>query len=162
MTEHNQNDKQLDDYLSGKSPLSDRYRQLDSLQPRAEVEASILQAARVEVSSRRGHRHWAVPLAIAAILLLGISVLWWQQRPTPPILNNTESAAPSPAQSLPSQVDRSLHDNPVADQWLSRILKMQQAGKTTQAAAEFKKFRQAYPAYSIDQNRFGALQQYDQ
>lgn len=162
MTERKHNDQPLDDYLNGKSPISDHYRQLDGSQPGADIDARILQAARREAHARQTRRHWRVPLAIAATLVLGISILWWQQHPTTPPLNSTQSAAPSPDKSLPDQVDRSLHDNPAADQWLSRILKLQQAGKTAQAAAEFKKFRQAYPAYSIDQQRFGALQQYDQ
>lgn len=162
MTKHNLSKQQLDEYLSGRSALSDRYRQLDAGQPSQDIDTNILQAARTGLSARRHRRRWVVPLAIAATLLLGISVLWWQQHPTPSALNNTESAAPTPDKTLPTQVDRSLHDNSVADQWLSRILKLQQAGKSAQAAAEFKKFRKAYPLYSIDQERFGALQKYDQ
>jgi len=161
MTEHNADDKQLNDYLRGKSPLSDLYQRLPAEAPNAHTDTVILAAAKHAHKTKPRYLRWALPAAIAAILLLGVSLLWWQQTPSPGLNNDTQSAAPSPQQTLPQQLDRTLHNNPVADHWLEQILKLHKAGKTVQAAAEFHRFRKTYPAYSMDLQRFGALQAYD-
>jgi hypothetical protein len=161
MTEHNAEDKRLNDYLSGKSPLSALYQQLPADAPNAHTDAAILAAAKHAHTTKPRYLRWALPAAIAAILLLGVSLLWWQQTQPPGLSNNTQSAAPAPEQTLPQQLDRTLHNNPQADQWLEQILKLHKAGKTVQAAKEFHRFRKAYPAYSMDLQRFGALQVYD-
>lgn len=161
MTEQNSNDKPLNAYLTGKTTLSDAYQQLPADEPRVDTDVTILAAAKRETNAKRRHQRWTIPSAIAAMLVIGVSLLWWQQNKTPDLLSNKESAAPAQEKTLPQQVDSTLHQNPVADRWLEQILKLHQAGKTTQAAAEFKKFREAYPAYSMDMDRFAALQQYD-
>lgn len=162
MTEQNTTDKQLNDYLSGKSPLSGLYQQLTADEPSAKTDAVILAEARHEKKSKPRGLHWRIPAAIAAMLIVGISLLWWQQKQTPSPTDYKESAAPTRPGSLPQHIDRNLHDNPAADQWLERILTLHTAGKTAQAAAEFKKFRDVYPAYTLDTRRFGDLRQYDQ
>jgi len=158
MTEANNQDKDLQDYLSGDTALSDHYRHLQSGEPDQETDHVILAAAQREVS-RRTRARWYLPAAIAAMLLIGASVIIWQQPALPPEQHNT--AAPTTDTQVPQQVDRMLHNNPTADRWLERILVLHQSGKHAEAAREFYKFRQAYPAYSLDSNRFGALRQYD-
>lgn len=162
MTDHQQPDKDLDDYLHGKSILSDNYQQLPADEPDAKTDIAILAAARRATSGKSRRLAWTIPAAVAAILLVGVSLVWWQQEQTSIPINYKESAAPGQEGTLPNQIDRTLHDNPAADQWLERILKLHNAGKTDQAEAEFKKFREAYPTYSLDPRRFGDLQQYDQ
>jgi hypothetical protein len=166
MAEQNHDDKLLNDYLTGKSGLSEKYQQLSAGQPHPDTDAMILAAAKREAHSQpAGLSHktsrWLVPLAIAALLLLGIGIFWQQQAPFEEAIDNKSSAAPQPETSLPSQVEKSLHANPAAEQWLDAILKLHNAGNTAKAAAEFKKFRQTYPAYTIDSDRYAALLQYD-
>jgi len=158
MTEANNQDKDLQDDLTGNTALSDHYRQLQSSEPGLETDRAILAAAHHEIS-RRPHARWYLPAAVAALLLIGASVIFWQQPALPP--NQHNAAAPAPDSQLPQQVDSMLHDNPTADRWLEHILALQQSGKHAEAAREFRKFRQAYPAYSLDPKRFGALRQYD-
>jgi hypothetical protein len=158
MTESKDQDKALHDYLTGNTALSGQYRRLHSDEPQQETDRAILAAAQQEVS-RHAHARWYIPAAVAAMLVIGASIIFWQQPSTPPAQHN--AAAPAPDTQLPQQVDRMLHDNPSADRWLERILKLHQSGKTAEAAREFQKFRQAYPAYSLDPERFGALSQYD-
>lgn len=160
MTDQKTDETILGDYLRGKSAFSDLYQRLSANEPSAGTDATILAAAKRATSAKSRHRHWAIPAAIAALLLVGISLLWWQQQSSE-LTTNKESAAPPSTGTLPQQIDRTLHNNPIADQWLVKILKLHNAGNTAEAAKEYKKFRQTYPAYSIDQQRFGALQQYD-
>jgi hypothetical protein len=162
MTEQKTDDTHLNVYLTGKSALSDRYQQLPADRPSAHLDNAILTAAKREIHAKQHRLRWILPAAIAAMLIIGVSVLWWQQFKTPVPIDNKESGAPPQESVLPQQIDRSLHNNPAADRWLVQILKLHTDGKTAQAAEEFKKFRQAYPAYTVDQQRFGALQQYDE
>lgn len=162
MTEQNTEDKRLNDYLSGKTPLSALYQQLPADAPHARTDAIIQAAAKQAHKRKPRYLRWTLPAAIAAILLLGISLRWWQQ--TQPIVpnNETQAEAPGPTQTQPQQLEQTLHNNPKADRWLEQILKLHKAGNTVQAAKEFHRFRKTYPAYSIDLQRFGALQVYDQ
>lgn len=161
MTESHHHDKHLDEHLRGKSAVSNLYQKLHADEPASQTDAAILAAARHTARSKSRRAGWMIPAAIAAILIIGISLVWWRQYQTPTPIDIQESAAPTQPGSLLQQIDRSLHDNPAADQWLERILKLHTDGKTGQAAAEFKKFRRAFPAYSLDPQRFGELQQYD-
>ena len=161
MTEQNREDRHLNTYLHGKSALSELYQQVAGGEPSARTDATILAAAKRAGRAKPRRAHWTIPLALAAMLIIGVSLVWWQQLQLTEPDTSMESAAPAREQTLPQQLDRSLHDNPAADQWLEKILGLHNAGKTDQAAAEFRKFRLAYPAYSIDQHRFAALQQYD-
>ncbi len=161
MTKQHDQNKQLDDYLHGKSGISKLYQQLTAGEPDAKTDATILAASRHTAIIKPRILRWMIPAAIAAILVLGVSLFWEQQHRTPAPDNAMESAAPGQQGSFPQQLDRTLHDNPTADQWLEQIQKLHTAGKTEQAATEFKKFRLAYPAYTLDRHRFGELQQYD-
>ena len=73
-------DKILDEYLKGKSHLSDSYKQIALDLPGVEVDSSILAASRREVNARpkpvgvEGWRKWQVPLSIAAVLVISASL----------------------------------------------------------------------------------------
>lgn len=143
------------------SAISDLYRQIQASEPNTKVDAKILAAAHHSVQKTKYRRAWTIPAAIAAMLLIGLSIFWWQHLQAPMPIDNKVSSAPIASDGLSQQVDKNLHDNLVADQWLERILKLNNAGKHDQAAEEFRQFRQAYPVYSLDKQRFGALLQYD-
>jgi len=71
-------DKTLQDYLAGDSPLSARYAALGDEQPPAELDEKILAAAKesskvVPLDPRRGR--WGASLAVAATVLLCVSVV---------------------------------------------------------------------------------------
>jgi hypothetical protein len=73
-------DKILDEYLAGKSHLSDAYKKLVIEQPDPATDLAILAASRREVHAgpqRAGtgaKRNWTMPLSIAAVLALSVSL----------------------------------------------------------------------------------------
>ena len=54
--------------------VSARYREAATDEPSARIDAAILQAAREEASRGKGRRVWQVPAAVAAVLVIGISL----------------------------------------------------------------------------------------
>jgi hypothetical protein len=74
-------DKGLEQYLDGKSPLSDAYRAEAGEQPPATVDAAIVKAAREEAAAGKrstlnpfGGR-WVVPASLAAMLVLAVGLV---------------------------------------------------------------------------------------
>jgi hypothetical protein len=73
-------DKILDEYLAGKSHLSDSYKNIATDLPGLDIDTSILAASRREVSARpkplgtERWRKWQVPLSIAAVLVISASL----------------------------------------------------------------------------------------
>jgi hypothetical protein len=73
-------DKILDEYLAGKSHLSDSYKQIALDLPGVEIDSSILAASRREVNARpkplgaEGWRKWQMPFSIAAVLVISASL----------------------------------------------------------------------------------------
>lgn len=161
MTKQTHQDKQHDINPRTAAAISELYRQIQADEPDAKVDATILAAAHHSVQKKTLHRAWTIPASIAAILLIGLSVFWWQYLQVPIPSDNKVSSAPTSSDSLSQQVDQTLHDNTAANQWLERILKLHNEGKNKLAAEEFQKFRRAYPVYSLDRQRFGELEQYD-
>lgn len=166
MAEQKTEDKLLSDYLAGKSGLSGLYQQIPADNPNATTDELILAAARGKGRTEQKvlplrHLRWTIPVAIAAMLIISVSVLWWQYAEPPQLIDSKQSAAPPHETTLPQEIDSKLHENAAAEQWLEKILKLHLAGHHEQASEEYKKFRQLYPAYSIDAERFGTLQIYD-
>lgn len=54
--------------------VSARYRVAATDEPSARIDAAILQAAREETSRRKGMRVWRVPAAVAAVVVIGVSL----------------------------------------------------------------------------------------
>lgn len=75
-------DRELDQYLAGKHPLTARYRAAKgSDTPPPELDAAILSAARTATPRRRRSvRRWAVPVGLAASLMVAGPLVWqvWQ------------------------------------------------------------------------------------
>ena len=73
-------DKILDEYLAGKSHLSDAYKNIATDIPGMDMDASILAASRREVNARpklygaEGWRKWQIPFSIAAVLVISASL----------------------------------------------------------------------------------------
>lgn len=75
-------DRELDQYLAGQHPLSARYREAKASDtPPPELDAAILASARAATPRpRRSVRRWALPMGLAASLMLGGPLVWqmWQ------------------------------------------------------------------------------------
>lgn len=74
-------DRELDDYLAGRSPLSARYRAASRETPAPELGRAILDHARAAVRQTPAMRpswqqRWAVPVGIAATLVVGVDLAW--------------------------------------------------------------------------------------
>lgn len=83
--------------------VSQAYQTLDKETTPAALDENILAAARREVGSRPQKvsfsRRWAIPVSIAAVIVLSVSLFTMQQIPTP--LETTSAPKPEPAISIP-------------------------------------------------------------
>ncbi len=91
--------------------LAERYRALGSEQPPPALDAKILAAARRETHLRRAPRRWVLPLSLAALLVLSVSVTLQMQHERPDLENETAAPAQAgkaavPAAPAPSAADR--------------------------------------------------------
>ena len=80
-------DKHLEEYLSGKDGISSLYAQRPPEEPSATVDESILQASRDAVSRKNPGTgpfsgHWQIPAALAAVLVLAVGItLTFEKQP---------------------------------------------------------------------------------
>lgn len=81
MATGNHEDRELHEYLSGESPLSESYRRQGVETPPLSVDNAILAAARREAKSRSRPAigpfgsHWLVPASVAAVLVIAIGLV---------------------------------------------------------------------------------------
>ena len=71
-------DKKFEEYLEGKSPVSEKYAEFGAVDPPAELDAAILAEARRAAkthSHSTGKRSWAVPLSVAATVMICFSLV---------------------------------------------------------------------------------------
>jgi heat shock protein HslJ len=71
----NDNDKELNDYLQGNSELSQRYQRDKGSGPPTYLDKLILDAAKNEIKPHHMPR-WTVPLSIAAVMVIGVSIVF--------------------------------------------------------------------------------------
>ena len=71
----NDNDKEMNDYLQGNSELSQRYQRDKGSGPPVHLDNLILDAAKNEIKPRHMPR-WTVPLSIAAVMVIGVSIVF--------------------------------------------------------------------------------------
>lgn len=96
-------DRELDDYLAGRSPLSARYRAASRETPAPELDRAILEHARAVVrqpstAKPSWQQRWAVPVGIAATLVVGVDLAWRVSDRA-----RSEEAASAPAAFDPSE-----------------------------------------------------------
>lgn len=107
MSNSHDNDKVLDEYLSGDSEISRRYRAESKEQTpehlknatKAAVEALI--DADIEKATYKSRKEWYVPLSLAAVLVISISVVF-------NVYKSTEKELVIPSQSLESYTEEVL------------------------------------------------------
>jgi len=139
---------ELDEYLRGDSALSCQYRREPAPTPPPALDALVLDLARPAGAggaraARRGTPYLA-PLAFAASVLLSVAlvlaIVFGPQKP------NRADDAPRVVRVAYSS-DPKLVRPPRA--WLADIAALRRAGRTHEADEELRRFRSAYPHYSI-------------
>ncbi|HKY91006.1 MAG TPA: hypothetical protein VJM11_08200 [Nevskiaceae bacterium] len=159
-SEHEPDDRELEDFLSGKSALSSAYREASRESAPAALDAPILDAAKTAArqpaprAARRGT--WLRPLAYAATFVLSTSLLLnvWREpelrnqvvpgdEAGPPAPVELESGAPSERASMPEKksADAAMEDRRIAHATDEALAKE----KTLQSAA-LERSRQANQA----------------
>jgi hypothetical protein len=138
----------LDEYLRGDSALSCQYRREPAPTPPPALDARVLELSRLFGSNggraARGKTPCLAPLAFAASVLLSVALVL-------AIVFGPQTAGRSDdaprvlriAYSGDSKAARS----PRA--WLADIEALRRAGRNREADEELRRFRSAYPAYSI-------------
>jgi hypothetical protein len=116
MTERKKDDRLLDEYLRGDSPLSRAYRETGREEPPAHLDAAILAQAKAAAAPRRGSKpRWLMPLSLAATVVLSIGVVLLMSRegvapvpmetplpmPVAPVPTPTAPAAPAVVEKAP-------------------------------------------------------------
>lgn len=69
-------DRELRDYLDGKNPLSDAYRQASQERTPADLDEAILARANAELRRKPSWNRALAPFALAASVLLGVNLAW--------------------------------------------------------------------------------------
>ncbi|HET9702342.1 MAG TPA: hypothetical protein VFP70_15620 [Burkholderiales bacterium] len=103
-------DRELDDYLRGTSRLSAAYRASRAEEPPAEVDEVLLERSRREL--RLGPkvawspfiRSWSVPLALAAVLVVSVSVTLVMYQETGELLPAPAMTQAPPSAAAPAQI----------------------------------------------------------
>lgn len=98
MTEHKlPDDRELERYLKGDSPLSRRYRDASGEGSPPELDEAILARARAELKRKPPSlNRYLAPVALAASVVLGVNIAWnlYQVEPVPAMQRLEEAAAP--------------------------------------------------------------------
>src|SRR6266542_1019610 len=84
--------------IDGDDKLRKRYRELGSEEPGPALDHAILAAAHRAVAPKRATQRWAVPVSLAAVLVLAVGVTLRMQQESPGI----EVAAPANEYSVPA------------------------------------------------------------
>ena len=82
MANNGKDDKELNDYLEGKSDISNHYRASNKVEPSAHLDEKILSAGKQAVTDTKQkskvvfHKSpWALPVSIAAVVTLSVSLV---------------------------------------------------------------------------------------
>jgi hypothetical protein len=148
---------ELHDYLRGNSALSCQYRRESSPLPPHALDRTVLDAARpAPLESKRPFKTQSLaPLAFAASVLLSVAlvlaIIFGPQAKKPDdkprVVQVRMFKSEPPRAALVSVRER----NPAA--WLADITALRRAGRSTEADVEMRRFRSAYPDYSIPINQ---------
>jgi hypothetical protein len=143
----------LDEYLRGDSALSCQYRREHAPTPPPALDARVLELSRLPGSgaaragaarAARGNAPCLAPLAFAASVLLSVAlvlaIVFGPQGPkrsddAPRVVRIAYSGGPKLARA--------------PRVWLADIEALRRAGRNREADEELRRFRSAYPGYSI-------------
>lgn len=147
MTEQRNQEDKFAAYLSGKTELSRIYQQSETDGPGELIDQRILSAARQSVKTtaitrKNARRHWLFPVVIAASLAIITITVVLKYQTTPeqhPERGLTSNLKPDPAHLL------------------VEIVELSKQGKKREAAEQLEIFKQLYPDYEFDYQRFPEL-----
>jgi hypothetical protein len=94
----------------GDDKLGKAWRELGSEEPPTRIDAAILNASRQAVAPRRASQRWAVPVSLAAVLVLAVGVTLRMQQEQPgietsmPLREEPPAAAPVPPMQAPAGI----------------------------------------------------------
>jgi negative regulator of sigma E activity len=144
---------ELDEYLRGGSALSRQYRKASAPMPPPGLERRVLQAAAAQPP-------YLAPLAFAASVLLSVAVVLAivfgpqpakHRNETPRLVRTAAHAGLAPNAPLSPKLELYSSDPPrvrAAAQWLADIEALRRAGRNSEADAELRGFRRAYPDHA--------------
>lgn len=160
-------DKRLDEYLRGDSPLTRAYRELGGEEPPPSLDARILAQARGGNAAQRGGKpRWLMPLSLAATVVLSVGIVLFMTRqgvtPLPPetapaVEAPAPSAVPAPAPKAAPKAAPRFEARDVAippkqktpEQWLADIEELRKLGLYAEADEKMAEFRKRYPDYPL-------------
>ena len=96
------------------SVVSERYRAGARDEPPARLDAALLAAARREVEQPRQRRHWQMPASIAAMLVIGVSLVLMVRDNEPPLPSLDRPAADEPKLAKPAPPQLAMKAQPKA------------------------------------------------
>ncbi|MDQ2694585.1 MAG: hypothetical protein M3Z21_04255 [Pseudomonadota bacterium] len=159
-------DRDLDDFLAGRSSLEELYRQTRDPVPPPELDRRIVAAAHRAAARPGAMWRWTLPAALAAVLVLAVSLtpLLIRERdlepesapsaalkiPPPPPTTRQEADAARPAEEsrarLPAAASPAPETQPESpQQWLEAIAELRRQGRDAEAEASLREFRRRYP-----------------
>jgi hypothetical protein len=123
--------------------LSERYRALGREEPPQALDAKILAAAR----ARPGPRRWALPLSVAAVIILSVTVTLEMQRERAQPENRIEAPRESKieTQTAPVAVPKTPSAAPAAPV-ADKLMSAPTAGRPSRESADRERFERAAPA----------------
>ncbi len=160
-------DKRLDEYLRGDSPLTRAYRETGREEPSASLDARLLAEARGENAAPRGGKpRWLMPLSLAATVVLSVGIVLFMTRqgatPLPPetapaVETPAPLATPAPAPKVVPKVTPRFEARDVTvqpkqktpEQWLADIEELRKLGLHAEADEKLAEFRKRYPDYPL-------------
>jgi hypothetical protein len=159
-------DDEFEAYLRRSSALSTRARSEENLEPPDNLDDIVLKNARQAIQSPKPlplykAPRWALPVALAATLLLCVSIavnvsLNSQKAnvpAAPAAVPKGEVILPevlAPHRDAPPVVAEHVAAGTSPQTWLARINALRAAGKSAQADAELRRFRAMFPDYRAD------------
>ena len=130
--------------------LSERYRALGREEPPQSLDAKILAAAR----ARPGLRRWAVPLSVAAVIILSVTVTLEMQRERAQPEKRIEAPQESKIETQTAPVATPMAPPaPPAGPVVDKLTSAQTAGRPSRESADRERFERAAPAAAEERAR---------
>jgi hypothetical protein len=132
--------------------LAERYRALGREEPPAELDASILAASRRAAGARPRLRRWALPLSLAAVIVLSVTVTLQFERERPQM--EGQPAAPAQTESanrVQPKVESKIQKSAPAA--VPAAPPAPAAGRLSRESADRERFERAAPAAAEERAR---------
>jgi len=157
-----QNDSDFEDYLAGKSPLSEIYQRSPSAGPSQAIDQTILAAARAETqhtpsrTATVGNKfNWYVPMAMAASLIVAVGVVRFYFIDVDD--NTSGEIAINTADPMDKSIGISAAGRSSPERILDSISELLAHSQTDKAKEQYDAFTILFPKYKIDYQRYPNL-----